>query len=127
MKTIITALLFLIPTIIFAQTDRDLSGTIRGAYPVMCVPMEEVAKTIEEFEEEPFITALSHRDTGDGKPVPFAMVIFYNYKTGTFTIGEKIADKICIVAAGENLKPYVEEQEEKKSDDKRKDFLESMM
>ena len=84
--------------------------SIQGTVPIICADEKEFIGTIISFDEEPFITALSKRDMGNGLLTPAALVIFLNPKTGSYTIAEKISDMYCVVAMGENMKPYLDEE-----------------
>jgi hypothetical protein len=84
--------------------------TIHGAVPIVCADEQTFIEAITSFNEEPFITALSKRDLGNGLLTPAALVIFLNPKTGTFTVAEKMSDMYCVVAMGENMKPYLDEK-----------------
>ena len=83
---------------------------IQGSVPIVCADEKEFVEAIVSFDEEPFITALSKRDMGNGLLTPTALVIFLNRKTGSFTVAEKISDMYCVVAMGENMKPYLDEK-----------------
>jgi hypothetical protein len=83
---------------------------IQGSVPIVCADEKEFVEAIVSFDEEPFITALSKRDLGNGLLTPTALVIFLNPKTGSFTVAEKISDMYCVVAMGENMKPYLDEE-----------------
>lgn len=107
MKKLFTALIvFLLPSFVLSQS-AELA--VKGTIPVICANLEEFASTLEQFNENPFITALSSRDMGDGVLQPTAMVIFYNNETRTFTVAEKIGDYFCVIAVGENMQPYFDE------------------
>ena len=86
------------------------ANLIRGAVPIVCTDEAGFVDAITNFDEQPMLTALSNRDMGEGLLVPTSLVVFVNTKTGTFTIAEKIADKYCVVAMGENMKPFVDEE-----------------
>lgn len=88
------------------------ANIIRGTVPIVCADEQGFAEAITNFNEEPMLTALSNRDMGEGLLVPTSLVVFINTKTGTFTIAEKIDDKYCVVAMGENMKPYPGENRE---------------
>lgn len=79
---------------------------IQGSVPIVCADEKEFIDAIDSFNEEPFITALSKRDLGNGLLTPASLVIFLNSKTGSFTIAEKIDDMYCVVAMGENMQPF---------------------
>ena len=83
---------------------------IQGTVPIVCADEKEFVEAIASFNEEPFITALSKRDMGNGLLTPAALVIFLNPKTGSFTVAEKISDMYCVVAMGENMKPFFSEE-----------------
>ena len=83
---------------------------IQGSVPIVCADEKEFVEAIVSFDEEPFITALSKRDLGNGLLTPASLVIFLNHKTGTFTIAEKMSDMYCVVAMGENMKPFFSEE-----------------
>jgi hypothetical protein len=87
--------------------------TIKGTVPVVCADEKTFADTIVEFGEQPVLTALSNRDMGDNLLVPSALVVFLNTKTDTYTIAEKIENMYCVIAMGENMKPYLEAVQEK--------------
>lgn len=89
------------------------ANIVRGTVPVVCSDEQGFADAITQFNEEPFVTALSSRDMGEGLLVPTSLVIFLNPKTGTFTIAEKVADMYCVIAMGENMKPFIEEDKVK--------------
>jgi len=95
---------------LFAVTMSVNAKNIQGTVPIVCADEKEFIGTIVSFDEEPFITALSKRDMGNGLLTPAALVIFLNPKTGSFTIAEKISDMYCVVAMGENMKPYLNEE-----------------
>lgn len=102
--------------LLFCVTSATHAELIKGTIPIICTDVEQFASTMEEFGEVPLLTGLSNRDTGEGLMSPFSMVVFANSKTGTFTIAEKVADMICVIGIGENLKPYpMEEAEGKKT------------
>jgi len=83
---------------------------IQGAVPIVCADEKTFIEAIAIFNEEPFITALSNRDLGNGLLTPAALVVFLNPKTGTFTIAEKVDEMYCVVAMGENMKPYLDKE-----------------
>jgi len=88
---------------------------IQGTVPIVCADEKEFIDTIVSFDEEPFITALSKRDMGNGLLTPTALVVFLNPKTGTFTIAEKVDEMYCIISMGENMKPFIAEDKVKSS------------
>lgn len=104
MKKILLPLLFL-PVFSHAEV-------IRGTIPIMCTGTKEFVNTMAEFEELPLLTGVSSRDFGDGNIVPLSLVIFANGKSGTFTIVEKLEDKVCVISIGEKLQPYRESLKE---------------
>lgn len=114
MKTLF-AILLVIPSLILAQTPDPKEPLIHGSVPVVCAGLEDFAETMHEFGEVPMLTGLSNRDTGNKVMTPFALVVFANPKTGTFTIVEQVADRYCVISLGENLQPYVQENSYKKS------------
>jgi len=83
---------------------------IKGTVPIVCADEKEFVEAIVSFDEEPFITALSKRDLGNGLLTPTSLVIYLNPKTGSFTVAEKISDMYCVVAMGENMKPYLDKE-----------------
>ena len=91
---------------LFAATVSVNAKTIQGAVPIVCADEKTFIEAIASFNEEPFITALSKRDMGNGLLTPAALVVFLNPKTGTFTIAEKIDEMYCVVAMGENMQPF---------------------
>ena len=91
---------------LLATTVTVNAQTIKGTMPVICADAKTFVDTIVDFGEEPVLTAQSSRDMGDGMMVPTAMVIFLNTKTGTYTIAEKVDNMYCVIALGENMKPY---------------------
>lgn len=95
---------FLLPLLFFPVFSH--AEVIRGTIPIMCTGMKEFVNTMAEFEELPLLTALSNRDFGNETVVPTALVVFVNAKTNTFTIAEKLEDKVCVIAIGENMKPF---------------------
>ena len=95
---------------LFAATVSVNAKTIQGAVPIVCADEKTFIEAIASFNEEPFITALSKRDMGNGLLTPAALVIFLNPKTGSFTVAEKISDMYCVVAMGENMKPFFSEE-----------------
>lgn len=99
MKKFLLPLLFL-PVFAYPQSTK-------GTFPVVCAGIEEFANALEGFEEIPLLTGLSVREFGSESPVSVGLVVFANGKTGTFTIAEKFDDIICVIAMGENLKPYI--------------------
>jgi hypothetical protein len=84
--------------------------TIKGTVPIICADEVTFADTLDQFGEEPVLTALSKRDMGEGFFVPASMVVFLNIKTGTFTIAEKIDNMYCVIAMGENMKPFFDNE-----------------
>lgn len=82
---------------------------VKGTIPVICATAEEFSSTIIEYKEEALLVGLSLRDTGQSDGLtPFAMVVFVNAETGTYTIAEKVADMYCVIAIGKDMKPYTE-------------------
>lgn len=105
MKKLIMA--FFVSTLpIFAFSQQPSDPPITGNVPVICVNLEDFVSAIEEFNEVPYITAMSSRDIGDETVKMSSMVIFYNEKTKTFTIAEKIGNYYCVIALGENMELY---------------------
>lgn len=104
MKKFLFSLLFL-PVFSHAEV-------IKGTIPVMCTGVEEFAETMADFQELPLLTGVSSRDFGDGNMIPLSLVIFANGKSGTFTIVEKLEDKVCVISIGEKLQPYRESLKE---------------
>jgi hypothetical protein len=90
-------------------TTSVYAKNIQGTVPIVCADEKEFIDAIVSFDEEPFITALSKRDMGNGLLTPTALVVFLNPKTGTFTIAEKVDEMYCIISMGENMKPFYSE------------------
>jgi hypothetical protein len=84
--------------------------TITGTMPVVCADAQGFTDAITEFDELPTLTALSNRDMGEGLLVPVSLVVFLNPKTGTYTIAEKVEDMYCVIAMGENMTPYIDNE-----------------
>lgn len=75
-----------------------------ATYETVCVGPDDLAKTVNEFKELPFVrglsTPLSQNET------KLSIVIFANPKTGTFTIVERASEKLyCILAVGGGFEP----------------------
>lgn len=80
---------------------------VKGTIPIICATAQEFSSTIVDYKEEALLAGVSLRDTGQSDGLtPFAMVIFTNPDTGTFTIAEKVADMYCVIAIGKDMQPY---------------------
>lgn len=99
-----------IAAFLLSITATVSAKNIQGSVPIVCADEKEFVEAIVSFDEEPFLTALSKRDMGNGLLTPAALVVFLNPKTGSFTIAEKISDMYCVVAIGENMKPYFDDE-----------------
>lgn len=104
MEKYLAALLLCVSSISQAQV-------VKGTIPIICATAEEFSSTILDYKEEPLLTGTSLRDTGQSDALtPFALVVFVNPETGTFTIAEKVADMYCVIGIGQNMKPYIDEE-----------------
>jgi len=89
----------LIATQAFAQNSQR--------YEAICIKVESLAEVVTEFGEEPSLTMISVRETQRGQ-VEIPTVLFINYETKSWTMVERVdKDRFCVVATGENIKPYV--------------------
>ncbi len=77
-------------------------------FPIACSNMTVVAATLAEFKEKPAMVMNSVRDAG-GRQITHPLVLFINYETTTWTLGERISqDVVCLIAVGYGIKPYTE-------------------
>jgi hypothetical protein len=95
------------------------SQAIIGTVPIICTTLEDISSTLEQFNEFPLLTAQSNRDFGDELLLSVPMVVFFNRETGSFTIAEQVNDMFCITAIGENMKPYIDQDEKESSKGKK--------
>jgi len=77
---------------------------------LICVNLETLDELLTEFGEEAALTMMVNRESKTGISSN-PMVFFMNPKTKSWTLVEKISEKYyCVVALGENVKPYFEEK-----------------
>jgi hypothetical protein len=97
--SLLLASVLILPVHTFAQ-NRILQ------FPATCVNITTLAELLHEFKEQPAMTMLSNRPSGD-EFVTNASVLFINYTTKTWTMAEQISnERYCVIATGENIKPY---------------------
>jgi len=87
-------LLMCFPLISFVQKEDNVM------YQNVCVDLNTLELTLQEFEEIPFVRGLSNRD-----PIGIvSLVVFVNPKTGSWTIVEKIqTGRYCILGVGSDF------------------------
>jgi len=77
-------------------------------FPIVCSNSNALAEVLMEYKEQPAMTMSSVRDAG-GRQMINPLVLFINYETKSWTLGERIApDVICLIAVGDNINPYKE-------------------
>ena len=87
-------MLMIFPLVSFAQKENNIT------YQNVCVNLNVLESTLQEFEEIPFVRGLSNRDPMGIVP----LVIFVNPKTGSWSIIEKIeTNRYCVLAVGDNF------------------------
>ena len=90
------------------------SSTVQAqvlSMPVFCMPLSELTKLIQQFEEEGMLSGVTTREDEKGKETLSPVVIFMNPQTKSWTIVEKVSsDRYCVLAAGGNLKPIIEKE-----------------
>lgn len=92
-------LVLLVSTLSFAQESEK---TVVLRFNAPCGNQLQVAKVLNEFQEKPMIEMVSVRN--NGTPVEYSTILFVNSKTQTFTIVEKLSDKMfCITVTGKDL------------------------
>lgn len=115
MKKIIF-LLCMLPSFVLAQEVTNETRT------VSCINQDNLDKLVTEFDEVPFIRALSSLNI-DVQQLS-SLVIFVNSKTNTFSIVEKIhKEKYCILAVGGSFEPVPAEIVKRFNEEKQKKKL----
>ncbi len=98
MKKLLATLL-LLPALALANPEIVNRTTV-------CVGLEQIDKTLEQFEELPLARGIS-TDIETG--FPLSLVIFVNAKTGSFTIVERtLYGEFCILSVGGKFEPVPE-------------------
>ncbi len=106
----------MIPSFVLAQ---EVTNETRTVY---CVNEENLDKIVTEFNEVPFIRALSVSNIGVQQLI--SLVIFVNSKTNSFSIVEKIhGEKYCVLAAGGSFEPVPAEIVKRFNEEKQKKQL----
>ena len=71
--------------------------------PVECGTLKDLTTVLTEYEEKPFATGETKRQTR-GSEKTHVVLMFVNSKTGTWTVVEKVGDdKYCVLTGGTNF------------------------
>jgi hypothetical protein len=106
MKILITLSLFAVIGLVPRLANSE---TVTVDFPIVCSNMKALSEVIAEYKEQPAMTMSSVRDTGSDRPMLNRLVLFVNYETKTWTMGEQISpDLVCLIAVGDSIQPYKE-------------------
>jgi hypothetical protein len=73
---------------------------------LVCVGPNQLAETITDFEEIPFVGGVGVREVESVGIVENNIVVFVNPKTNSFTMVERFSkDLYCVIAIGQGLRP----------------------
>jgi len=104
MKKFATLLLFAISGLINPVIANSEITTVN--FPIACSNMKALAAVLAEYKEQPAMTMNSVRDAGGAQMVN-PLILFINYETKTWTLGERISqDVVCLIAVGDGITPY---------------------
>jgi len=99
----LTLALLLAPLTLQAQESRTFAAQ------QICLPVQQMTfKVMNEYGETPLFSADGIQYSAvDGEPYKSDMMYFVNQDTGTWTLISLYGDGIgCMVATGNNFKPY---------------------
>ena len=107
LKKILTSL-----ALIFGWANISIASEItKVPTELLCGTDSQFNSVLEKYGEIPFATMISMREIPGVGFRSFAMVIFVNPKTKSYTMLEQMApDLYCIISIGENIEPYRETQ-----------------
>lgn len=90
---------------LFAVPQDNKANEKIVPFPTSCMSLQNMDVLLNEFDELPLIRGKSFRDGNY-----HSLVVFMNRETKSFTIVEKINDKLyCALSIGENIEPVPQE------------------
>jgi transcription antitermination factor NusG len=73
-------------------------------FEAICLSAENIEKVTKDFNELPYLRAVSDREDSTGKNVnQYVMVLYINLETKTWTLVEKVDKVYCVIASGDNM------------------------
>jgi hypothetical protein len=95
---------YLVAALAFATTTCFAQGSVvTRNITVGCADIKKVTEMLDDFQELPMLRGIMQRDQKDQS----LFLFFVNPKTKSWTILEKIDEKLyCVIAAGGELEPF---------------------